>query len=874
MIPGEHAKSIEAASDSHLCWGLWQFTADPANETLDVMQMRTGNLHLNAMPFLEPPPSVYLTVESLQFNGNIIDTDIGLRHPFLGLDQFTGFDVCGILITNGSVTGFDDPDIRMAGTGDTRLLNPDGFTRWWNPHEFPNDGTIFGYTDGLLGAPDSIADFNSTINGYKFFCDDITEPYASLNTVDPASRCVFTAGQKNVRHYTIEMNGGLVFNYAVDANWKFPQGPPPYDVPDDFGPAANRTEAWNVSVTEVSNTLWNDGVGNGGDLSLSIDVWDHYNAEMNTVVIESPGNFDSESSATPTGGGGGYSTYELDITGATPDPDSIDILITIESEVVGYQGLLPGKTVAGYFLYTSLVDDEAPVQVDPPTVTEVIPDWGYLETTYEDVQIIGTNFISQGLDVQFETDTYSLPVSNITLVSDTEIEVDLDCQGAELGFYDVTVIVDNLSGPGTLEGTLEDGYRVGESWPQFGKNTLGNCLSNATGPESSGDLVYSVVCELAAAPETLLIGPDPDAPGERLVYFGMYSSSAQTFSAYNASDGSAKWSVSPAAPYNYYRLMAVAAPGVPCPDDEVGTVYVWSYPPSHAAPEQIVALSAHDGSVLWTWTAPQNGSWLHLERYGTVTPNGDFLFCHATYSPHYYYMTLLDKDDGTQKWQTQTKGHQTPDPVLSPDGSTIYIDVSSSNPGIQAYTYDDSSVTEKWFFSLNMKGVQQSGPIVTSDGTIVVAGKIYVDPDDKTYVKAITDDGNSASLKWESQYFDAEQVPWSQLAEGPDGSIYGAIGYPTAAWGPDTLYRFDPDDGTVIDQSAPMDGLECRSGLAIGYDGRIYAGADGNIYCFNADCSLEWSANTGRCTDAALDVDGSLFVADVTLGKLYRYQTE
>ena len=78
---------------------------------------------------------------------------------------------------------------------------------------------------------------------------------------------------------------------------------------------------------------------------------------------------------------------------------------------------------------------------------------------------------------------------------------------------------------------------------------------------------------------------------------------------------------------------------------------------------------------------------------------------------------------------------------------------------------------------------------------------------------------------------------------------------------------FSPDD-------APMDGLECRCGLAIGYDGRIYAGADGNIYCFNADCSLEWSANTGRCTDAALDVDGSLFVADVTLGKLYRYQTE
>ena len=162
---------------SHSLWGLWQFTADPVGGTLDVVPIRTAEMHLNALPFLEPPPLLNLTLETLEFNGNIIEADIGLRHPFLGLTEFTGFDVCGVLITNGHLTGFSDSNIRMAGGGDTRLLNPDGYTRWWNPHEFPvNQGTMLSYNDGLLGTPESFGHYNCTINGYKYFCDDLDDP--------------------------------------------------------------------------------------------------------------------------------------------------------------------------------------------------------------------------------------------------------------------------------------------------------------------------------------------------------------------------------------------------------------------------------------------------------------------------------------------------------------------------------------------------------------------------------------------------------------------------------------------------------------------------------------------------------------------------
>ena len=62
-----------AAADSHQLWGMWQLTADPVAGTLDAVQVRMADMHLNAMRFLEPPPYVYLTVESLQFNGNIIE---------------------------------------------------------------------------------------------------------------------------------------------------------------------------------------------------------------------------------------------------------------------------------------------------------------------------------------------------------------------------------------------------------------------------------------------------------------------------------------------------------------------------------------------------------------------------------------------------------------------------------------------------------------------------------------------------------------------------------------------------------------------------------------------------------------------------------
>lgn len=352
--------------------GYWQGVIDPQAQTLDFVRLREGNFHLNALGFLEPPPLLNLTLESLEFNGNLLTADIGLRHPFLGLTEFSGFDVCGIFISGGSVSGFTDTDLVMTGEGDTRLLNPDGYSRWWNPSEFPYDSTIFGYTDGLLGAPDSVADFNTTLNGYKYYCDDLDDIGDTLDDVDINNRGLFSAGQKNVRRFEMEIGtAGLVFNYAVDACWQFPESDPPWTAPDDFAIEANRVEAWHVTVTELENTLFNDGSESGGALSLSIDVYDWFNADMNTVRVESPGNFTMTESATAIGGGVGYSTYEVDITGATPAEGSIDLLVSIVSEEENWGEFITGVNTTAYFTHSADVSTETQAAVSFEFVDEV-----------------------------------------------------------------------------------------------------------------------------------------------------------------------------------------------------------------------------------------------------------------------------------------------------------------------------------------------------------------------------------------------------------------------------------------------------------------------------------------------------------------------
>ena len=299
---GQDDFAASAAETSHISWGLYQFIADPAAGTLDLKPLREGAIHLNALHFLEPPPLAYITFESKpKFSGDIVDIDIGLRHPFLGVVQYSGFDVCGILISNGTLSGFSDGSVVIPWRDDTYLVNADGYSPWWNPVNFPPDPgqPIFGYIDGMLGVPDSIGNYNATVCGYKYFADGLDKD-ATLDGLNLAGRGSFAAGQQNVRHYKIHIGpNGLVFNYAVDASWKFPSGSPPWEVPDSFPISANKPEAFYISVIETENNLYFvDDTNKGGILELEIAVYDWQGpSTIHSVGVEWPGIFTYQETA-------------------------------------------------------------------------------------------------------------------------------------------------------------------------------------------------------------------------------------------------------------------------------------------------------------------------------------------------------------------------------------------------------------------------------------------------------------------------------------------------------------------------------------------------------------------------------------------------
>jgi len=428
------------ASDSHRIWGLWQLRADPAQGTLEVTPLRAGAMHLNALKLLEPPAGLKLKVANLKFTGSVCDVDVTIVHPFPGLSQYIGFDVAGIVMTKGTLGGFSDPGLAMPGPGESRLLNADGWSRWWNPVEFSIPGQpIFRYRDGLLGNKDSVANFDCTLNGYKLFSDELGKDDDILS-VDPTNRLPLMDGSSNTRHYTIDFSGGVVFNYAVDANWVLPDGNPPF-TPDMYPPDANCPEAWAASITELENTLYNDGINSGGDLSLLIDVRDHYNAGANIVWAESPGNFAPTTAASPVGGGDGYSTYQLDIVGATPQQGSIDILIGVESEVIGYVDVLPDKPITAYFVHTStvgLVPQNAPTAIMHATTPTTIPTGGLV--SFDATDSTGTPPLTFTWDFNGDG-TYDGPDDAYSGSPDTPTHTfDVD------GTYDVTVKVTNSKG--------------------------------------------------------------------------------------------------------------------------------------------------------------------------------------------------------------------------------------------------------------------------------------------------------------------------------------------------------------------------------------------------------------------------------------------
>jgi len=332
--------------------GYWQFELDMAEGTLAKKNARSSLLHINTVGPINNTMGLSVSIDkdvSDSQNGYFV-LDVSITHPFPNSQKLAGFDVRGILITTA---GLNSGDFNLPGPNDPELLNADGYTRWWNPLEFTTPG-LLGYTPGICGInPPPDKPLCSMLNPYKQFSDCLEpeDPVGIMSGIPldhDLGRGVFTAGGTNTRRYEINfpvgLNGPKVwFNYAIDASWSAPLTNPPA-IPDDFPPDANSTEAWNIQLSAIQDTLWIDQEWNaGGKINLELIAWDWqgmmdgYTGQVGLVELVSP-QIDFTSTAVPIFEqlGNGSALVTASLPGIPLVPGRAEIWVGIRSPESSY----------------------------------------------------------------------------------------------------------------------------------------------------------------------------------------------------------------------------------------------------------------------------------------------------------------------------------------------------------------------------------------------------------------------------------------------------------------------------------------------------------------------------------------------------------
>jgi outer membrane protein assembly factor BamB len=273
---------VSTINPTHWNWGTFDVEIDRLTGGILVDLRRTAQFNANVTGFLQPPlVKGHLLTVALNDTSDLltgyVDCDITITHPFPDFPVYRGFDVRGILLTNGTYNIESYNNLKMAGPDESRLLNTDGYTRWWNALEFGPPETVFGYTKGEFsseGIP------SATLNPYKYFADGLSKS-AEVSSLNVAGRGTFSVKSSNTRNYKIQFPviddvPILEFWYSVDASWSPPDPAFEPDYPiEAFPDNANCREPFHLKVEDAGSTLWFENAGSwGGELSVAIEYFD------------------------------------------------------------------------------------------------------------------------------------------------------------------------------------------------------------------------------------------------------------------------------------------------------------------------------------------------------------------------------------------------------------------------------------------------------------------------------------------------------------------------------------------------------------------------------------------------------------------------
>jgi len=495
-----------AKTNSHAAWGLWDIRIDPETLEVEIVPLRGLEWHANVVEFMQPPHpisnlGIVVDEGASDVPNGLFAVDVTLRHPFPTLHQFRGFDVRGVFLADGSYSSEHDPAATFAdpdpGANEARLLNADGYVRWFNPKEFTLGGvSILEYIPAKLGTTSMVS---ASLNPYKYFSDDFLSSSTKelpLQEVDInfMNRGTFSPTSNVTRRYIIqfEMSGAtpnFKFTYVVDASYAEPdEGDPGYPI-ESFPPDANMQEAYKIACRDNGGTAYFEDPGNfGGNLRFELEIFDWQASvnsagvteEIGAILIESPTLLDNYGGvldltdtfslnagpATETS-----SVAVIEILDVTPgNTEDQVIFFTVKSaDPVDYNNPWGSPypiepELAAYYMWYVPVGD-APLNV-PPYVGQVVgpetvdmsmpPQNYYADSVYDPD-------IDQTLSALWSVvPTTNSPVYNIPSNPDLSVDIDWNDYTPDQA-YDVNIQVHD--GYAYVEGTLLTVYFASVNTP-------------------------------------------------------------------------------------------------------------------------------------------------------------------------------------------------------------------------------------------------------------------------------------------------------------------------------------------------------------------------------------------------------------------------
>jgi hypothetical protein len=321
VTPTAQADS-QGLEDGHNLLGYWMISVDADKLTYTISPVRSANMHLNVLNWIETKPcSNCLTISNIQIDVyKNLTLDVTLKHPFT-VAKFSGFDVRGIAMFDANL---NLPGLGLTTSalysGDATLENADGYTTLYNPGTVGN-GTQ-GYIQGKKAPKNPVP--NSILNGYKTYFSNENRRY-------------FNAGDTLLATYHIVKPASMnlfAFGYAVDASWAKPTEP--VTVPTSFPDTANSLEAYKIA-TEMSGPLSAEA---GATATLTIDVYDWQGAAtIGEVSVEGPFFWDGLKIAVPAAGGPGTKRFTCELTNdygfVTPDKYPVVVRVLDTSSAPG-----------------------------------------------------------------------------------------------------------------------------------------------------------------------------------------------------------------------------------------------------------------------------------------------------------------------------------------------------------------------------------------------------------------------------------------------------------------------------------------------------------------------------------------------------------